>query len=255
MSVPTYAEALEVVKRDARGLVSPSREDACPLCAGICGPGFQQCSGCHLLMKNGAKRELLRRVLPVTTALDPGPWYTTMATYKTAQPERVYYLAAALAAAVLHFGEALAKALGGAPDVVCITPSSSGRTLEEQRLLDVVKTAHDVLPPCEPLLTHVDGMPKPNNTVRPEVYTGDARQIEGRRVLLIDDTWVSGASVTSAAMRLEQLGAQAVAMVVLARRIERNRAGYFESGADFVKSIDATHWTPDGVRWPRRAIL
>lgn len=251
MSAPSYEEALEVVMRDARGLVSPVRQDACPLCAGICGHLFRQCAGCNTLMKAGANRELLSRVLPITTALDPGPWYTSMLTYKGGQPERGYYLAAALAATVKTFGDSLAAALGGVPELVCVTPSSRGVPLEDQPLYGVVQAAQDWLPPIAPLLTHVPGEKKPNNTARPEVYTGDRRAIEGRRILLVDDTWVSGGSVTSAAMRLEQLGAAGVVMLVLARRIERNGARYFTSGAEFVDSIDNTPWSPEGIRWPR----
>lgn len=59
----------------------------------------------------------------------------------------------------------------------------------------------------------------------PALFTlPDGAGVEGRAenadVLLIDDTWVTGARVQSAAHCLKRRGARAVAVVVLARQIE-----------------------------------
>ncbi len=42
----------------------------------------------------------------------------------------------------------------------------------------------------------------------------------GARVLLLDDTWASGASAQSAAVALERAGARAVAVVVIGRHVQ-----------------------------------
>ena len=46
-------------------------------------------------------------------------------------------------------------------------------------------------------------------------------RLDGARVLLLDDTWATGASVQSAAMTLRAAGAAAVAAVVLGRHLVR----------------------------------
>jgi hypothetical protein len=48
-----------------------------------------------------------------------------------------------------------------------------------------------------------------------------ARKLAGRSVLLIDDTWTTGASARSAAATLKQAGASTVAMVVIGRHLHR----------------------------------
>jgi len=45
--------------------------------------------------------------------------------------------------------------------------------------------------------------------------------IEGRSVLLIDDTWTTGASAQSAAAALKAAGASATAAVVIGRHLNR----------------------------------
>jgi hypothetical protein len=52
----------------------------------------------------------------------------------------------------------------------------------------------------------------------------DATPIAGSRVLLIDDTWTTGASAQSAAMALRGAGARSVAAVVIGRHISGDAA-------------------------------
>jgi predicted amidophosphoribosyltransferase len=48
-----------------------------------------------------------------------------------------------------------------------------------------------------------------------------SRRLDGRNVLLIDDTWTTGASAQSAAAALQAAGAQRVACVVIGRHVNR----------------------------------
>ncbi|GAA3726598.1 phosphoribosyltransferase [Salinactinospora qingdaonensis] len=50
--------------------------------------------------------------------------------------------------------------------------------------------------------------------------SGESTSVEGANVLLIDDTWVTGARAQSAAHRLKRAGAHTVATVVLARELQ-----------------------------------
>jgi hypothetical protein len=69
----------------------------------------------------------------------------------------------------------------------------------------------------------------------------------GRRVLLLDDTWVTGARIRSAAAALEHGGAQVVAMVIAGRAV-----GAIDSNA---ANTDAAHsnTVPALERWWRWA--
>jgi len=51
-----------------------------------------------------------------------------------------------------------------------------------------------------------------------------AGPLPGARVLLLDDTWTTGASAQSAAMALRRAGAEAVCTVVLGRHVDRTTA-------------------------------
>jgi hypothetical protein len=66
-----------------------------------------------------------------------------------------------------------------------------------------------------------------------------ARELDGGAVLLIDDTWTTGASVQAAAAALKRGGASRVAAVVIGRHIN---AGYEDNGAR-LKAL------PRGFRW------
>ncbi len=46
------------------------------------------------------------------------------------------------------------------------------------------------------------------------------QQAAGARVLLLDDTWASGASAQSAAVALKRAGARAVAVVIIGRHVQ-----------------------------------
>jgi hypothetical protein len=58
---------------------------------------------------------------------------------------------------------------------------------------------------------------EPTRELDPDRFAAAA--IPGARVLLIDDTWTTGASAQSAAMALRRAGAQSVATIVLGRHI------------------------------------
>jgi hypothetical protein len=60
----------------------------------------------------------------------------------------------------------------------------------------------------------------PPRTVEPEKFKS-LRPLDGESVLLIDDTWTTGASARSATAALREAGAGAVAAVVIGRHVNR----------------------------------
>jgi hypothetical protein len=66
-----------------------------------------------------------------------------------------------------------------------------------------------------------------------------AARIPGARVLLLDDTWTSGASAQSAAMSLRRAGASSVAVVVLGRHVSPGDLS--PAAAPFLPAVCAAH--------------
>ena len=71
-----------------------------------------------------------------------------------------------------------------------------------------------------PVLRRTDAPVAPR-TAHPEKYVARGR-LDGQTVLLIDDTWTTGASARSAAIALDRAGAAAVAVLVIGRHLHRD---------------------------------
>jgi len=84
-------------------------------------------------------RRLAARIVPMTAALNPSPWYTRLATYKRGNPELAPLLGA-LAATFLevHAGP-IAALLGGAPTLLTTVPSKRGIPYEAQPLRRIAR--------------------------------------------------------------------------------------------------------------------
>lgn len=68
--------------------------------------------------------------------------------------------------------------------------------------------------------------------------------------MLLEDTIVTGATVVSVAVRLEQLGAAQVMIVPVARRIEVNsHVHLYGDDSAYLKTIDRP-WAPEALGWP-----
>ncbi len=247
---PTIEHALAVVEREARALPSATSPYVCQYCYGSKGAGHNQCYGCHCLLKSGATESLLKRVVPVSIAEAPGAWYSRMASYKGGVPENSYLLAAALFAAISAWREDIELALSGAIDAVCITPSTKGTPMREQRLAGVVRLVERFLPPVEPLLTAVDGKVKPRNSIDATLFHGTRAEIDGKRILLVEDTWVTGAAAMSAAMTLLNGGAKEVLVMPIARRVE-TASVLNVHGTGYQEALEAASWRASSLAWPK----
>jgi hypothetical protein len=115
-------------------------------------------------------------------------------------------------------GEALWRRAGQTvPTHACVVPSGRGRTGPHplQALL------HGYLALPWVALRSQPGADPLARTLDPGRFRAE-RPLPGAAVLLLDDTWTTGASVQSAAVALKRAGARSVAAVVLARHV---RAG------------------------------
>lgn len=246
---PTIERALAVVEHEARALPSANSPFVCQYCFGSKGVGHNQCYGCYCLLKSGAAESLLKRVVPVSIAEAPGAWYSRVASYKGGAPENSYLLAAALFAAVSAWRNQIELTLSGAVDAVCITPSTKGIPLRQQRLDGVVRLVERFLPPVEPLLTAVEGKVKSRNAIDASLFHGTRSDIDGKRILLVEDTWVTGAAAMSAAVTLLDCGAREVLVMPIARRVET--ASVVQAhGSGYQEMLKVATWRAGSLAWP-----
>ncbi len=90
------------------------------------------------------------------------------------------------------------------------------------------------------------GAPSGDRCVRPDRFrVATPEVVRGRHTLLLEDTWVTGASVQSAALALKRAGAAAVTILCLARWLREDTRGI--DCATFFESLVSPY---DGLRCP-----
>ena len=215
---PTYQQ-----ERDIFGAVPPAREPfVCNICFGPATADYFLCYRCKQTYP--AKLQLQGRVIPITTALNPSPWYTKLAGYKNFSPKYQVTLAALFREWFVHNQEDIERLLGGNVQAIIVMPStrsptrtSSGQHPLHQTLAFLPEFA-DLLSPA---LSYTGPIRKfPRRTYKPEFFQIDQidlPSLKGKRVLLIDDVWVTGARMVGAAGALQQAGINDFLCVLLAR--------------------------------------
>jgi hypothetical protein len=202
--------------RELPTLYLPRASACCRVCRGPVGPGFGLCYQCaqHAELGGGLLADV---VVPVSYAVRGTPFAHALWRYKAGED-----LAGGLLALLLVFlhdhGACIWQQAGlPGPDRLAVVPSGQGRP-----------GAHPLLRLISPCLR----LPLAPLTLRPGEQGRDlnadrfgAGPVAGARVLLLDDSWVSGASAQSAAMSLKLAGAAKVAVVVLGRHLNPAEPG------------------------------
>ncbi|MGH3200318.1 MAG: hypothetical protein ACRDNT_31370 [Streptosporangiaceae bacterium] len=202
------------------GPMSSACPDICPnictVCRGPARPGYARCYQCvrHDLLGPGS---LADAVAPVCYAVKGTAFAADLWRYKSflepSDAARTSMLALLLA--FLHDHGACVWRHAGmpAPGRLAVVPTGCGRP-----------GPHPLLELCAPYLR----LPVTGLVIRPGEQGRDPnahrfaaeRTGPGASVLLLEDTWVSGASAMSAAAALKRAGARHVAVVVLGRHID-----------------------------------
>jgi hypothetical protein len=224
----------------------------CEVCRGPVRPGFARCYQCdrHALLGHG---RLADAVVPISYAIKATPFADDLWRYKSAWPAsaptphappsphssplthtsasaptspsapapasartpataRASVLALLLAFLADHGPCVWQRAGMPPPDLLAVVPTGAGRP-GPHPLLRLV-SPYLRLPNC-PLALRPGRQGRDLDLDRFRVPTRPA----GASVLLLDDTWVSGASAQSAAAALKLAGARHVAVVVLGRHV------------------------------------
>lgn len=177
--------------------------------------GFERCYACEV----GEQR--LAVFVPISYSVAGEPLHDALAAYKR-DAERFVTDATMWLAAILwrfldqHEG-CIASAAGVSQFDRVVTVPSARRDHDHHhplrrivgRLVDPTRGRH------ERLLVRTEHPVEPRRFDRARFAA--TRQLHGEAVLLIDDTWTSGASAQSAAAALQDAGSGTVAAVVIAR--------------------------------------
>lgn len=113
----------------------------------------------------------------------------------------------------------------GPVEVITHVPSTSSRPGRDRgALADALDSAVDHIydiAPHQRLLTSTSDRPGSPRAIDPSRFSvTDPTAVAGRHVLLVEDTWVTGASVQSAAVSLHRAGARQVTVVCIARMLK-----------------------------------
>ncbi|GAA0225425.1 hypothetical protein GCM10010492_24520 [Saccharothrix mutabilis subsp. mutabilis] len=167
--------------------------------------------------------ELADVVVPISLAISGGQLTRELSGYKyndspQVRKEFAYNLASTLAVFLATHEGCLATAVGVRVfDLVTIVPGTRQRSGQHPLAEILGKTVMRTSGRFADTMAATGG--NDHLTVRPGSVTVHTT-VAGRVVLLVDDTWTSGASLQSAAIALKRAGARRVAGLVIGRRLD-----------------------------------
>lgn len=195
----------------------------CRTCRGPVQAGFARCYQCDLAHARCGGL-LADVVAPVAYAVKGRQLAGDLWRYKSGTAgatEAAARLTAMLARFLREHSDQVWRAAGMAagPELAAIVPSGQGRP-GLHPLLEIVASCIDV--PIVPLSAAPGAAARArglaDGVAASWLTVGGA--VAGADVLLVDDTWVSGASPQSAAAALKAAGARRVALVVIGRHVD-----------------------------------
>ena len=219
MPAPTPAPDPWAVLRRRTAVYPPEpagRPGICAVCRGPARPGYARCYQCaqHDLLGPGLRADA---VVPVSyavkgTALAAALW--RYKSWRAPDPAARTSLLALLLAFLHDHGPCVWRAAGmPAPGRLAVVPTGCGRPGPHPLL--ALAAPYLRLPLAELVIRPGEQGRDPNVDRYSAERTGP-----GASVLLLDDSWVSGASAQSAAAALKRAGARHVAVVVLGRHVD-----------------------------------
>jgi hypothetical protein len=203
------------------------------VCCGPAPTGFIHCFACRTVARRLGLA--LTPVLPLYLCPVPGPLYTVLMGYKESPVREARRIFAARLDGLLcgflecHAG-CLSAALGGRIDLVLPVPSTFRPGRSPLAHLPGLSGGAWSATPASWGPTVLERTGAPVGHMRPDAgafaVRGSERSIvRGARVLMVDDTYVSGARSQSAAATLRLAGARSVLIVAVGRVLRPDRNG------------------------------
>lgn len=238
--MPTVAEVFERNRSLFGRVPSVSNNYVCRFCLGPVS-GYAQCYDCYeLFINSNSPASLRRRVVPITACINPSPWFYRLYTYKRFRPEYCQILGALAWTYLENHRGRITDLLGGEPSITTIVPSTRGDSYEEQRFREALCMVPPLAEELTQALRHVDDTEVPHREYAPDAFTSGPADVEGHRVLLLEDTWITGATAMSAAGALLRDGARSVAILPLARSSQEDCDETYQEA--MAREYDPSEW-------------
>lgn len=207
--------------------MAPDAPDVCPLCRAGKGPRQALCSSCR--QTTGQVHYPIDTVIPISYYVKPdegepsGPFRDAVHGYKESpdpaeQAALGEVVGGIMARYLFEHGDALAEVFGEWDEIVAVPPTKSAPPSRLARIL-AAEFSNVVVPPVE-LLTNGPG--EMGFVRASEAGFRTTADVSGARILLIDDTFTTGARMQSAAHALHAGGADVVVGMTVARKIRVN---------------------------------
>jgi hypothetical protein len=183
----------------------------------------------------------------MSVALNPGKWYSWLLTYKEFHPERGDAIVA-LAYEYAHVHSvSVASLLGGAPSRWTIVPSKRGHTFASQPFRRTLSRVGVLADRLSETLRLRPGQRIDRKEYKPQAFDC-VSPVAGQRVVLLEDTWVTGATAVSAAGALLQAGAATVSIMPVARMVEKS---FWAEDHPYLVNMIRPYDPWDRTLWPR----
>jgi predicted amidophosphoribosyltransferase len=216
--------------------VPPLGDGVCDVCHGAPNPGWLRCWSCAQTISQVSWP--VTRIIPITLAVRMGPVHYLLRKYKDGAPELQQRLRPRVAALLARFLQQHRGCIG-AWDSITVVPSSIGRT-GSHPLAQTIGMVPGLATSLAELL-QASSRPAGHLAASDQGFTVTAG-VRGRRVLLVDDTFTSGAELQSAASALQAAGATIPAAVVLGRYINPD---FSQAATDLWQRAQARPFTFD----------
>jgi predicted amidophosphoribosyltransferase len=214
--MPTVSELTAVY---GNFMLSPRRgPDVCQVCFTFT-DGYERCYAC------AHSEPCLEAVAPVSYSIAREQLHHALASYKRLTGEVARRLRAELGAVLWRYlaqhERCVATATGvGAFELVTTVPSGDRDRDRQHSLRTIVGELVDPTRARHERLLERSVAAVPQHAFDAEKFQ-PRRELHGETVLLIDDTWTTGASAQSAAASLKRAGAGPIAAVVIGRHLKR----------------------------------
>ncbi|HAM22951.1 MAG TPA: hypothetical protein DCQ04_11900 [Actinobacteria bacterium] len=203
--------------------------------AGVCGichssvEGYEHCFPCNQAL-HFLQREV-PKVVPISLAVEGEQLHHALKGYKDDRDavvrDRFAYQLAALSELFWRRHVTCIEPF----DAITTVPSSDRNAFEA-----VVQRSHRLTDLYQPLLTRTGA--SGTHQLNAAKYSVARDKVEGRRIVLVDDTFTSGATVFSAARAIRNAGGLVDHIVVIGRYIKRSH----RPSADLIDRMRAEPW-------------
>lgn len=203
--------------------VRPAQPGLCVVCSTPVSEGYLRCRACSQIGPSpgriGRSSEMADRIAFLTYAVEGGQAYSVLRGYKKPSVQDRYWTAAATWVVWFlgrhgHCAQELAGSATAGWAWATVPSARSGRTGEHPLHFIVRQVWGKTYP--EARLSLSAGAEGQGRGYDPGKFTADA-VVPGSHVILIDDSWTTGANVQSAATALKAAGASQVSAMLLAR--------------------------------------